>query len=82
MNNGIISLNIYKQFELFMNFQNSRDPQARKFYLKKFEDIRKGAFIRIEDFEKRYRKFEWDMICGKNVKKFSQKEAVEYLKSL
>jgi metal-responsive CopG/Arc/MetJ family transcriptional regulator len=30
----------------------------------------------------RYQKIELDMIQGKNVKKFSQKDAVEYLKSL
>ena len=38
----------------------------------------KVLFERIE----RYRKIEQDMIRGKNVKKFSQKDAVEYLKSL
>jgi len=43
------------------------------------ELIRKKVF-----FEKieRYQKIENDMIRGKNVKKFSQKDAVEYLKSL
>jgi hypothetical protein len=30
----------------------------------------------------RYQKIENDMIRGKNVKKFNQKDAVEYLKSL
>ncbi len=38
----------------------------------------KVLFERIE----RYRKIEQDMIHGKNVKKFNQKDAVEYLKSL
>ena len=38
----------------------------------------KVFFERIE----RYQKIENDMIDGKNVKKFNQKDAVEYLKSL
>ena len=38
----------------------------------------KVFFERIE----RYQKIENDMIRGKNVKKFNQKDAVEYLKSL
>jgi len=35
-------------------------------------------------FEKieRYRKIEKEMLSGKNVKKFNQKDAVEYLESL
>ncbi len=42
------------------------------------ELIRKKVFFeRIE----RYQKIENDMIRGKNVKKFNQKDAVEYLKS-
>jgi metal-responsive CopG/Arc/MetJ family transcriptional regulator len=43
------------------------------------ELIRKKVF-----FEKieRYQKIEKEMILGKNVKKFSQKDALEYLKSL
>lgn len=43
------------------------------------ELIRKKVFFeRIE----RYQKIENDMMRGKNVKKFNQKDAVEYLKSL
>ena len=43
------------------------------------ELIRKKVFFeRLE----RYQKIENDMIRGKNVKKFNQKDAVEYLKSL
>ena len=38
----------------------------------------KVFFERME----RYQKIENDMIGGKNVKKFNQKDAVEYLKSL
>lgn len=38
----------------------------------------KVFFERME----RYQKIENDMIRGKNVKKFNQKDAVEYLKSL
>ncbi|MEM0493502.1 MAG: hypothetical protein QXS02_06095 [Candidatus Thermoplasmatota archaeon] len=38
----------------------------------------KVIFERIE----RYQKIEQEMIHGKNVKKFSQKDAVKYLKSL
>ena len=43
------------------------------------ELIRKKVFFeRME----RYQKIEDDMIRGKNVKKFNQKDAVEYLKNL
>ena len=43
------------------------------------ELIRKKVFFeRIE----RYQKIENDMMRGKNVKKFNQKDAVEYLKNL
>ena len=43
------------------------------------ELIRKKVFFeRME----RYQKIENDMISGKNVKKFNQKDAVEYLKCL
>lgn len=43
------------------------------------ELIRKKVFFeRME----RYQKIENNMIRGKNVKKFNQKDAVEYLKSL
>ncbi len=43
------------------------------------ELIRKKVFFeRME----RYQKIENDMIRGKNVKKYNQKDAVEYLKSL
>lgn len=43
------------------------------------ELIRKKVFFeRME----RYQKIENDMMRGKNVKKFNQKDAVEYLKSL
>ena len=43
------------------------------------ELIRKKVFFeRME----RYQKIENDMICGKNVKKFNQKDAVEYLENL
>ena len=43
------------------------------------EIIRKKVF-----FEKieRYQKIEKEMVLGKNVKKFNQKDAVEYLESL
>ena len=43
------------------------------------EIIRKKVF-----FEKieRYQKIEKEMILGKNVKKFNQKDAVEYIESL
>jgi metal-responsive CopG/Arc/MetJ family transcriptional regulator len=43
------------------------------------ELIRKKVFF---DRMERYQKIENDMIRGKNVKKFNQKDAVEYLKSL
>ncbi len=43
------------------------------------ELIRKKVFFERRE---RYQKIENDMIRGKNVKKFNQKDAVEYLKNL
>jgi metal-responsive CopG/Arc/MetJ family transcriptional regulator len=63
--------------------------EASKEYSKEFgyknvqefilELIRRKVFI--EKFE-RYQKIEKDMKKGKNVKRFNQKDAVEYLESL
>lgn len=43
-----------KQVELFMEAQLEEEPEVKKAYLEKLERIRKGKFIRVENFAKRY----------------------------
>ena len=43
-----------KQIELFMQAQLEEEPAAKKEYLDKLERIRKGKFIRVENFAARY----------------------------
>jgi len=43
-----------KQVELFMNSQIEDEPEARKEYLKRLEDIRGGKFLKVESFAERY----------------------------
>jgi hypothetical protein len=49
--NGI---SMSKQVEFFMRSMVEEEPEVRKSYLKKLEQIRKGPFIRIKDFSERY----------------------------
>jgi len=43
-----------KQVEMFMESMIEEEPEAKEEYLKKLERIRKGKFIRVKDFAKRY----------------------------
>jgi len=47
-------ISMSKQIEIFMESMIEEEPEARKEYLEKLERIRKGKFIRIDDFAKRY----------------------------
>lgn len=75
-----------KQISLTMpeNLLKASKEYSKEFGYKNIQElilelIRKKVFFeRME----RYQKIENDMIRGKNVKKFNQKDAVEYLKSL
>jgi antitoxin component of RelBE/YafQ-DinJ toxin-antitoxin module len=48
-------LSMSKQIEVFMEAQLS-EGKVRKEYLKKLDKIRKGRFIEVKDFRKRYLK--------------------------
>jgi hypothetical protein len=43
-----------KQIELFMESVIEEDPEAKKKYLEKLDRIRKGRFIRVNNFAQRY----------------------------
>ena len=75
-----------KQISLTLpeNLLNASKEYSKEFGYKNLQEfilelIRKKVFFeRVE----RYQIIENDMIRGKNVKKFNQKDAAEYLKSL
>jgi len=75
-----------KQISLTLpeNLLNASKEYSKEFGYKNLQEfilelIRKKVFFeRVE----RYQIIESDMIRGKNVKKFSQEDAAEYLKSL
>ncbi len=50
-NNGI---SMSKQIEMFMKSRVEEKEEVREEYLQKLEEIRRGKFIRIDDFAKRY----------------------------
>ena len=43
-----------KQVENFMSSQLEDEPQAKQEYLKKLDRIRKGKFIKVDNFSERY----------------------------
>ena len=43
-----------KQVELFMESMIEDDPEAKKEYLQKLDRIRKGKFMRVDNFANRY----------------------------
>ncbi len=43
-----------KQVEMFMESMIEEDPEAKQEYLQKLERIRKGKFIRVDNFANRY----------------------------
>ncbi len=47
-------ISMSKQVNIFIDSQMEEEPTIRKSYLKKLEKIRKGKFIRVDDFGKRY----------------------------
>lgn len=49
--NGI---NMSKQVEMFIQSQMAENPKVRDEYLRKLELIRKGRFVKVDDFKKRY----------------------------
>ena len=49
--NGI---SMSKQVNTFMESQLEEEPEVREKYLIKLEKLRKGPFIRIDDYKKRY----------------------------
>lgn len=49
--NGI---SMSKQVNIFIESQMEEEPKVREEYLKKLEAIRKGKFIRVNNFAKRY----------------------------
>ncbi len=49
--NGI---SMSKQVQIFMEAQLEDEPEARKEYIERLDKIRKGKFVRIDNFAKRY----------------------------
>jgi antitoxin component of RelBE/YafQ-DinJ toxin-antitoxin module len=49
--NGI---SMSRQIEMFMKSRVEDKEEVREEYLQKLEEIRKGKFIRVDDFAKRY----------------------------
>ncbi len=49
--NGI---SMSKQVEMFMASQTEEEPAVRSSYLRRLEKIRKGKFIKVNSFAKRY----------------------------
>ncbi len=45
-------ISMSKQIELFMELFVAEEPEAKKEYLEKLERIRKGRFIRVDNFAK------------------------------
>jgi len=49
--NGI---SMSKQVNFFIESQMAEEPKVRKEYLEKLDRIRKGKFVKVLDFKKRY----------------------------
>ena len=47
-------ISMSKQIQIFMEAQVEDEPEAKKEYLEKLDRIRKGKFIRVDNFAKRY----------------------------
>ena len=43
-----------KQIEMFMKSRVEEKEEVREEYLQKLEEIRRGKFIRVDDFAKQY----------------------------
>jgi metal-responsive CopG/Arc/MetJ family transcriptional regulator len=77
---------VLKQISLTLpeNLLNATKDYSKEFGYRNVQEFILELVRNRVLFEKieRYRKIEHDMKRGKNVKKFSQKDAVKYLKSL
>jgi hypothetical protein len=51
--NGI---SMSEQIEIFIEAQMAEEPKVREEYLRKLDIIRKGKFVKVDDFKKRYLK--------------------------
>lgn len=49
--NGI---NMSRQIEMFMEYLVEDEPKVKESYLKKIEKLRKGKFIKVNNFAERY----------------------------
>jgi len=47
-------ISMSKQIEIFIKCQIEEEPKIRKEYLEKLDKIRKGNFVKVTDFKKRY----------------------------
>jgi len=47
-------ISMSKQVEVFIKAQLEEQPKVRKEYLEKLERIRKGTFVRVDNFADRY----------------------------
>lgn len=47
-------LNMSKQIQFFMESFVENEPAAKREYLDKLEEIRRGKFVRVESFSGRY----------------------------
>ncbi len=47
-------ISMSKQVQIFMEAQVEEEPEAKKEYLERLERIRKGKFVKVKNFAKRY----------------------------
>ncbi len=47
-------ISMSKQIQMFMESVISNEPEAKQEYLDKLENIKKGKFLYVADFSKRY----------------------------
>ncbi len=47
-------ISMSKQIEIFIRSQMEEEPEVKREYLERLNRIRKGKFIRVENFAKRY----------------------------
>ena len=48
-------ISMSKQIQIFMESVIEPEPEAKKEYLEKLENIRKGEFIKVTNFAERYK---------------------------
>ena len=49
-------LSMSKQIEIFIEAQIENDPKVREEYMQKLDSLRKGKFVKVDDFKRRYLK--------------------------